>query len=336
MSLRFCESFDHLLYTEVQLKWLGSLANNVPIGPAYGRYGNGGIYNGSGTHTTALFDSQPTWIIGFAVKGNAASWVQPTFLTLLDTGTLHISLSIDAQQRLYVSRGGVVIGTGTTILGCASWYYIELKVTIDDSGSFQVRLNGEDEIHNAGGPVSADTRNGAAASANQIRFYGLTASTLYDDIYICDGAGSANNDFLGDVRVEAIFPSGNGNSSQLIGSDADSTDNYLLVDEAAPSTADYVESSTVSDKDTYVFGDLTPTAGSIAGIQILPYAAKTDAGSRSIVTVARLSATEEDGSAMALSSSPLYLSEIRETKPGGGAWSISDVNSAEFGVKVNS
>jgi hypothetical protein len=67
---------------------------------------------------------------------------------------------------------------------------------------------------------------------------------------------------------------------------------------------------------------------------LLPYAAKTNAGVRSIASVARLSGTEVDSSDKALSVSYAYLPDIRETKPGGGAWSISDVNSAEFGVKV--
>jgi hypothetical protein len=72
----------------------------------------------------------------------------------------------------------------------------------------------------------------------------------------------------------------------------------------------------------------------VFGVQILPYAKKTDAGTRSIKTIARLSATEVDGPEQFLASAYGYLSDIREAKPGGGAWTISDVNSAEFGVKV--
>jgi hypothetical protein len=79
----------------------------------------------------------------------------------------------------------------------------------------------------------------------------------------------------------------------------------------------------------------TPTSGTIHGIQILPYAKKTDVGARSLVSVARHSGSETDGPVKSLSSAYTYLPDIRETKPGGGAWAIADVNGAEFGVKIN-
>jgi hypothetical protein len=165
---------------------------------------------------------------------------------------------------------------------------------------------------------------------------GVISLTDFDDLYVCDGTGSAPaNDFLGDCRVEAIFPSGNGNSSVLVGSDGNSTDNYLLVDEAAPNTTDYVESSTVTDKDTYAYGNLAATTGTVFGVQPVPFAAKTDAGTRSIVSVARVSATEVDSAAKTLSTTYTYYPDVREAKPGGGAWAIGDVNGAEFGVKIN-
>ena len=61
-----------------------------------------------------------------------------------------------------------------------------------------------------------------------------TANYDYDDLYICDGTtvpGEPVNDFLGDVRVDTLYPNGNGNSSQWVGQDANSTDNYLNVDD---------------------------------------------------------------------------------------------------------
>jgi hypothetical protein len=144
-----------------------------------------------------------------------------------------------------------------------------------------------------------------------------------------------NTDFLGDVRVQALLPTGNGNSSQLVGSDGNSTDNYLLVDEVPPNEdTDYVESATVNDKDTYVFGNLTPTTGTVFGVQIVAEARKTDAGVRSFKSVARLSATEADGPDTTLSTTYAFYMDKRDTKPGGGSWTITNVNDAEFGVKV--
>jgi len=240
--------------------------------------------------------------------------------------------------RIQIVRGdGTVLGTGTTILTSGIWYFIELKATINDStGSAAVKVNGVTEVTVSG----VDTRNGgSAATADRVIFFsnGSVGGTFrLDDVYICDGTGSApTNDFLGDCRVQALFPNGDGNSSQLVGSDGNSVNNSLLVDETTPNgDTDYVEGANVGDKDTYAYGNLTPTSGTVYGVQPNLYARKTDAGTRSIASVARLSGTEVDSAAAALSTSYLYYRDIRETKPGGGAWSIADVNNAEFGVKV--
>ena len=99
---------------------------------------------------------------------------------------------------------------------------------------------------------------------------------------------------------------------------------------------EYVESSTAGHKDTYAYGNLATASGTVYAVQPVPYAKKNDAGpSRSIVSVARLSGTEEDSAVKTLSTSYAYFGDIRATKPGGGQWTIADVNSAEFGVKVN-
>jgi hypothetical protein len=167
-------------------------------------------------------------------------------------------------------------------------------------------------------------------------FLDNSSEGYWADTYIADIAGSApTNDFLGDSRTDAILPNANGTTSQLVGQDTNSTDNYLNVDDDPPDDdTTFNESSTVGQKDTYNYPSITPTAGTVYAVQISPLVRKTDAGVRSIATVARLSSTEVDGPNQALSTTYLNLADIRETKPGGGVWTIADVNSAEFGVKV--
>jgi hypothetical protein len=239
-------------------------------------------------------------------------------------------------QRFSVRRGGtVVLGTGTKQLQASTWYYVELHLVLSDTvGVVHLKVDNVTDIS----LTNQDTIN-SGATAEKFTLGEGGAIFHYDDFYVCDGTGAApTNTFLGDVRVEALYPNGNGASSQWVGQDANSTDNYLLVDEtASDDDTTYVESSTVGNKDTYAYGNLTPATGTVYAVQILPWAKKTDAGSRSIVTVARLSAgTEADSAAITLPSSYTYVAQdIRETKPGGGAWSITDVNDAQFGVKVN-
>lgn len=338
MTLRFIDSFDHYVTADGGLKGYTYAATGVTA--AIGRNGTAGVRSGNTNFPCDLVlpgaDFNPI-IVGFAYRASSLSLA--SLVQFAHSGTMHIHIDLTSTGFLQVRRGqnGTVLGTGTFQFTAGVYAYVEAKVNIHGStGSVEVKVNGATDINITG----ANTQNGGTAAVNTLRlFYSGTAvgTTMdIDDLYVCDTAGSVNNDFLGDVRVEALLPNGNGNSSQLVGSDSNSTDNYLLVDEAAPNgDTDYVESSTVSDKDTYAFGNLTSTSGTVLGVQVLPYARKTDAGTRSIKSVARLSGTEEDSADKTLSTSYAYLKDIRETKPGGGAWSISDVNSAEFGVKVS-
>jgi hypothetical protein len=235
------------------------------------------------------------------------------------------------------TRAGTTLGTGTHVLAVDTWYYVEIKVTVHNStGSFEVRVG--EELDSSGSGI--DTQNSANASINQL-WFGQTAgaqgtSMAWDDYYVCDDTGAVNNNFLGDLKIECLFPSADGNSSQFDGSDGNSSANYQLVDEVTPNDdTDYVQSADVGDEDTYTYGDLATTTGSVFAVQPIPYARKTDAGSRQIVSTARLSAVETDSLAKSLADTYLYLPDVRETKPGGGSWTITDVNNSEFGVKVS-
>lgn len=338
MAMRFMDSFDH--YTSNAAfgkKWTEFNGAPGPSGTG-ARFGPGGMAHTGNTFWRKSLDAQATWIVGIAFRfaGTIPAGNDP-IIQIYDDTTLQMKLEMTTARLLRAVRGdGTVLGTGTTALVGNVFYYLEFKVTINNStGVAVVRINEATELN----LTSQDTQNSANATANKIGIQGdgSSSDTLHtDDLYICDGTGGSNNDFLGDTRIEALFPNGNGNSSVLVGSDGNSVDNYLLVDETNPNDdTDYVESSTPGDKDTYTYTNLTPTTGTVYAVQPLMYARKTDAGARSIVSVARHSGTETDGAVKTLSSVYEYHHDIRETKPGGGTWSISDVNGAEFGMKVN-
>jgi hypothetical protein len=336
MALRFLDSFDH--YNDFTEKY-----NTVISAPTFvtGRFGNGAqMFSpsaGTGHALRKTLDAQANWVIGAAYMLDKIPNGNVAIFSCFDGATTHAQLMINTSGQLVVTRAGTVLATGTTVLSINVWYYLEFKVLIADAGTFDVHINGVDEAALNG---SGDTRNAGNASANIIQFGPNAISNggnhTFDDIYVCDTTGGVNDTFLGDLRVEALFPNGNGNSSQWVGSDADSTDNYLLVDETTDPNddTDYVESSTVGNKDTYAYTNLTTTSGTVYGVQVIPWARKTDAGTRSICSIARLSGTEVDSADKALSVTYQYLPDCRDTKPGGGSWSISDVNSSEFGEKV--
>lgn len=341
MSLRMFDGFDHVPsigYVGSWGKWTTYGGNSPQVG-AYGRFSSNGFRCGdNAAYLYRLFSSgHATWVMGFAVY--IANTNPGRIMAFADAGTIQVDLYRNSSFLLEVRRAGsTILATGTKVMTAGAWYYVEIKATIDDStGTVSVKVDGTTDITAS----SLDTKNTANASANGV-YLGEAGTAYYtfnqfDDVYVLDGAGSSpHNDFLGDVRCQTIYPNGNGNSSQLDGSDGNTTDNYLLVDETTPNDdTDYVESADVGDKDTYAFGNVAAATGTVFAVQPLPWARKTDAGIRKIATVARLSGTEEDSADIALGSGFSGFHDIRTTKPGGGAWTITDVNSAEFGVKVS-
>lgn len=316
-------------------KWNTGNGGSHLIQSGGGRFGDSWRFTASGTqYLVKILDQQATWTAGFAIKNNSWTTGMRFFGFADNNPTFQMEIGCDSAGHLRLTRNNTVLATGTTVLSNGVFYYIEFKVTINSStGAYELRINGNTELSASG------TNTQATGNAWADRFYlgdfsvggGETCDVC--DLYVLDGTGSVNNTFLGDCRVDALFPSGAGNYTQLTPS---AGSNYAAVDEKAQNgDTDYVESGTVSQKDSYAYGDLATSTGSVFGVQLVPFARKTDAGTRSIKGLARLSSTDVlDSTDKTLSSSYAYYPDVRETKPGGGSWAISDVNSAEFGVQV--
>lgn len=259
-----------------------------------------------------------------------------------DSGaTRHITVVRNAGTGfLELRRGtesGTLLGTGTTPIGNYIWHYFEISVTISDTiGEVHVRMNGAttDEISYVG-----DTRNGGTATdIDRVSFYsgnGAAATAFLADCYICNDLGSTNNNFLGDVAVRTLNPVADGTYSQLVGSDADSVNNYLLVDEHPPSGTDYVGSSTPGQKDTYTLANLPAGVSAVYGVQITGSMAKNDASLGQARYVLRSGGTDYGGTTRVLTTSFITYSELYETDPATGvAWTPSGVNNMESGMEV--
>lgn len=339
--LLFCDSFDHYASADILNKYnvASNPGTNTQIQAGLGRRGTACLEMSAGTGVTKSgLANHATYIVGAAIYPDDFSSAGP-ILAFIDSGTIHITISVNTSGQILVYRGAhgaTLLATSASALATDTWYYLEVKVTINDStGTVEVRVNGSNTgWHNITG---ADTRNGASAQVNAIRIDGGTQDMRWDDLVIMDGSGSApHNDFIGDVRVDAYLPNGNGNSSQLDGSDGNSVDNYLLVDDAAPdSDSTYVQSATATEKDTYAFANMSHTPATIYGVQINMTAKKDDAGTRSIAAVTRSDGADYDGTTQALSTAYTGYREVLTQDPDtSAAWTKSGFDAAEFGVKV--
>lgn len=345
--LLFCDSFDH--YTSLTAKgWL--VSGNTGITAGVGRYRDCAwarttSVSGVGGDITQVFTNRSEVIVGGAIKFDDYRGFVWQFR---EGSTTHIAVTINASGLIEVRRGsgGTLLATGTTAISGASWTYIEAQVKVADTGgAITIRVNGASDI-----AFSGDTRNGGATGAinrfvHLAPYLGATVTSAYsylDDLVILDTSGTKNNSLIGDMRVEALFPSGNGNSSQLVGADADSVDNYQQVDENPPDgDTTFVESSTVGDKDTYQYSDIASVASDPIAVVAQVYARRTDAGPRTVAAIVRSSGgTEQTGGDLALDSSYDYAVgsgiawAVFETDPDGNPWTNASVNAAEFGVKV--
>lgn len=256
--------------------------------------------------------------------------------------TRHITICLNASTGRIIAKLGTQVGTvlGQSVVGVVAQNqtnYIEAKVVLGDStnGSVVVRVDRQVVLNLTG----IDTKNGGTKTV----FDTLTAfswgfagvSAYLDDIYLANGLGSANNDFLGSGVVEARRPDGNGNYSQWLGQDGNNTDNYLLVDDPVASPDDdttYVEEGTVGERDSYAMQNLVSTAGTPKAVVARVCGRYTGGGAENLQIMVRRSATDSDGPTLTLPASYGVRSRIMDIDPiAAGAWTIANVNSMEVG-----
>lgn len=332
MALLFMDGFDHYATADILKKW--DLSGGAPAIGATGRRGGGGIsFNGSAVapSITKNITAGATFVVGFYFKPTTLGGSARIIATFLDSGSQQCEIRVNTSGTLSVTRNGSALtdGTSTNTLTLDAEYFLEWKVTIANSisaGTCVVRLNGTDWITVA---TSQDLQATANASANAFRLGGNATSVSYvaDDFYLTDGTT-----FLGDVRVDVLYPNGAGNYQDWTPSSG--TDHAALVDETAPNTSDYLTGGAAGTKETLALGS-TGSSGTVIGVQVCNAVAKSDAGSSTVKNLIRSGSTDANGADYNPSTSYLYNISMHETDPAtSSAWTISAVNALEAGVEV--
>jgi hypothetical protein len=338
--LRFIDGFAHYSFSQIGRKWTSINLANADLSLGTGRFTSSkcitkGTINNSSISRT--IDNQATWIIGFAFNYTGTGNI---FLRLYDSSTVQLTLNVNSDNTLSIYRGNnaTLLGTTTATIPNNAWVYIELKTVINNTtGSVVLKINGTTALNLTG----INTRSSTNNTANVITFFDSVnnngAKCSIADLYICDGQGTTNNDFLGDCRVETLFPNGAGSHTDFtIGGSAPAATNWQG---AAESPADddvtYNYSSTLNQMDTYAFANLSSTPVNIFGIQHNLTVRKDNSGARAETPVIRISTTDYLLSAYTLTTSYLINSQIVETSPAtSSAWTASEINNAEFGLKL--
>ncbi len=243
-----------------------------------------------------------------------------------------VNIRVETDGKIGAYRFNTLLGTSSNGLGSGQWYYIELKVLTNNStGTVEVKVNGSTWLN----LTSQDTQPGSNAWHDAVRIGTVNADSRFDDMYILDGSGSANNDFLGNRRVVALDPDGAGVATDWTPSAGSNYQNVDDGDEVDEDTT-YNETSTDADDDLYTYGNLPGVTASVDGIQITAETRVT-AGSMDLSNLIRTGSTIYPGAANTITStSYVTATRIEEEDPDtAAAWTPAGVNGAQFGIRAN-
>ena len=266
------------------------------------------------------------------------------FFIFRGSGTAELYLEAQANNTVIIKdQAATALGTSSAVLLSDTWHHIEFKGVFKNSiaaDDVTLTINGVLQVTVA---TATDTQLAAEDTITRIELDAdneAAKNNYFDSIVVWDeDAGDDWSASRGRLRIEVVEPDGTGNSADFTGSDADSTDNYLHVDEVNAFhdvDASYTESSTATDKDLYTYADMAAT-GVIVGVQGVLIAKKVLAAARGLKQVTRVGTTDYLG-AENLLTEDVYVAytEIWDEDPDATApWTKTSVNAAEFGVEVS-
>jgi hypothetical protein len=267
-----------------------------------------------------------------------------------------ITVDIYGRLRMYnCDNGGPY-----TVLGYSPpnmilpniWYYIEWKYTVTSStstGDCQVLLNGQDVFAlSDGSPVGSgvDTRNQGNTSITNMDGAGLTGGVFrggtgayfdFDDWYIIDDTGVTNTTYLGDIRVDPIVPTGNGDLNQWLGQDSIPANNWTQVN-ALPCDegTTYIADNNAGDINLFHFGALpaTPTVSGIRGVQVSATAEKTMNNYQQFQQTVKSGGTLYPQTSVYLTAGYQTFHSLYEVDPNTSLlWTTTSLGNAQFGVE---
>ncbi len=240
------------------------------------------------------------------------------------------------KMELYVSS--TLVNTGSIELVSQTFYLLEIHIKIANSGgAIEFKIDGV-----ADASFSGDTQPGSDTTISRLQYGDAGGSNLFyfDDLAMNNTNGSVDNSWCNDGHVILMIPDSNGDVSQLLGSDGNSTDNYLLVDDVPPNgDTDFVESSTLNEYDLYNLAASGLTGTTIRRAWAEARAKDTVAEGGLIALVLKTLSTEYDGTTdfSLLTSYTRVVGTDHPTNPNtGSAWTVAQLDALQVGPKVRS
>lgn len=373
MALLFMDGFDHYNYSgTAQKKWDNPISfSGYATGATSGRFSTGGaspsgsgnlfVAQWAGMNKTFTWSPTPpdTLIIGFAAKFNYTEELHP-FLQILGNdgkpqiqfwldgvgGDIKITLADPANIAAIPNNTYPWPGTGATYIANTGfvppiglWFYFETKILFStgSGGRIDIQLDSTPFVSYTG----IKTANTGTTHFKGWRITGLEqfdSGWTIDDVYMADNLPGNVTDFTGEVRVQTMWPDAEGFQTDFFPSTG--TNNATNVNltrtnwvETTP-TAKYNFSGTINAIDLYSIGNYT-IAGTIFGVQANIVHRKDDVGARRVAPILRTGGNIYVGSDVPEYSDYTWAGYIWPENPALALpWTLTELNQAEFGIKI--
>ncbi len=232
----------------------------------------------------------------------------------INNNSTRFTSAVVASGNLAVGDAGVM---GTTA-GASATY-----------GTIELRYGGRTLLS-----LKHDTK--PYAYQNYYDYFRLYTGTYYDNLYVCNTAGSHCNDFLGPIKITTAYPVAAGDAAEWTGSGGGS--HYTYVDDfpSPNDDTDYVESETIGQKELWNYLDVSDLGDTIYAAQAVTLVRSTDAECLQLKTLAKSGGgSETENTAEPVGVDYTELTRLMEFQPGtSDPWTVSVLNAYQFGVKV--
>ena len=304
MALIWADGFDHygtspnggrdamLAGAWAAFSWANGTAHEVSAAQA--RTGTHSLRHSYNSLATGGIQARRVLGAAQIVVGCAAGWY---FNSLPGVNAVHgfefrnnannaiatITIQSDGALGLYVGASRTFLAASDPIISASSWQHIEAKIVCDTVvGECEIRVNGVTVLH-------VTDQNLGSLGCTQIVF-GIPGSrsggnlTYYtDDIVVWNDVGDDNNDFIGQCRVETIFPVAD--TAQADWTLVGDSDGFDCIDNVPPDgDTTYIQGANVGDISQFELDDLPPETAKIIGVYIPVMAKIDDAGVGAVKT----------------------------------------------------
>lgn len=336
MTLLFIDSFDHYSTGESNEKGYSIPFSSPTITISNGRRTTASMrsdYFVNGSTVKQSFTASDGVVVGCALNFNVFS--NRLALEIEDSGGNSLALfEKTSAGEFRITSGGQVALSGVAAFTPATYSYYELKYLKGTGANATCELR-KDGIAILTITTSTETAQGSACEMLEGWQSGADHADM-DDLYILNTLGSTNNDYLGDVRVDAHYTDADGAAVEFVPNTGAASFTHVD-DPLTDGDTTFVEAGNIANRDLYSV-DAASLGTTVYGVQQNVSARKTDAGivDVEVITEKPGGGGEQSSAIETASDNYKFHLAILESDPDDAVtWDDTRINATEWGFKIN-